>query len=147
MKPRKSTNAGAEPLTPPRYVAALVFVAFLNALCYPLITIGLGYAPHLSFAILWALVAGSTLALVAALLGRPVPRDRRFAVRLGSVGSVRSADCGSHVLTDGHHEFKRRTPAASDDAILTAMERGRVPHEVVADRLFVHDRPERAAKV
>lgn len=70
----------------PRHLVALVFVAFLNALCYPLITVGLGYAPHLSFATLRALVAGSALALLAALLGRPMPRGLRTWFGLAAIG-------------------------------------------------------------
>ncbi|HEX8012292.1 MAG TPA: DMT family transporter, partial [Casimicrobiaceae bacterium] len=72
--------------TPPRYAAALVLVAFLFASCYPLITIGLGDAPPLSFAILRALVAGSALALVAALLRRPLPRGWRIWLGLAAIG-------------------------------------------------------------
>jgi len=53
---------------------ALVFVAFLWASCYPLITIGLHFAPPLSFAALRALIAGAALALIAAVGRRPMPR-------------------------------------------------------------------------
>lgn len=70
----------------PQYLVALVFVAFLNALCYPLITVGLGYAPHLSFATLRAFVAGSALALVAVLLRRPMPRGLGTWFGLAAIG-------------------------------------------------------------
>jgi drug/metabolite transporter (DMT)-like permease len=65
---------------------ALVFVAFLNALCFPLITTGIGFAPHLSFATLRALVAGLALALLAAVLRRPVPRGFRTWLALATIG-------------------------------------------------------------
>lgn len=69
-----------------RDVLALLFVMVLSALCYPLITLGLGFAPHLSFAALRALVAGSALALIAWLLRRPVPRSLRIWAVLGAIG-------------------------------------------------------------
>lgn len=67
-------------------VPALVLVAVLNALCYPLITVGLSYAPHLSFAALRALAAGLSLAMVAIALRRPLPRDFRSWVMLAAIG-------------------------------------------------------------
>lgn len=65
---------------------ALVFVAVLWASCYPLITIGLRFAPPLSFATLRALVSGAALALIAALLRRPVPRGIRTWLALAATG-------------------------------------------------------------
>ncbi len=56
----------------PRILAALVMV--LWASCYPLITLGLDYAPHLTFAVLRALLAGGVLLGVAALRRAPWPR-------------------------------------------------------------------------
>lgn len=47
----------------------------LWASCYPLITIGLESAPHLTFAVLRAVIAGLTLVGCAALLRQPLPRD------------------------------------------------------------------------
>lgn len=67
-------------------ISALVLVAFLNALCYPLITVGLSYAPHLSFAALRAFAAGLALAMVAIALRRPLPQDFRSWIILGSIG-------------------------------------------------------------
>lgn len=67
-------------------VPALVLVAFLNALCYPLITVGLSYAPHLSFAALRAFAAGLSLAMVAIALRRPLPQDFRSWIMLGAIG-------------------------------------------------------------
>jgi drug/metabolite transporter (DMT)-like permease len=65
---------------------ALLCVAFLNALCYPLITVGLRFAPHLSFAALRALLAGSALALMAALLRRPIPRGWSTWLGFAAIG-------------------------------------------------------------
>ena len=56
----------------PRILAALVMV--LWASCYPLITLGLDYAPHLTFAALRAILAGSILIGVAALRRAAWPR-------------------------------------------------------------------------
>ena len=49
----------------PRILAALVMV--LWAFCYPLIALGLEYAPHLTFATLRAVLAGGVLLIVAML--------------------------------------------------------------------------------
>jgi len=46
----------------------------LWALCFPLIVIGMPFAPHLSFAALRALIAGATLISIAIILKRPMPR-------------------------------------------------------------------------
>lgn len=70
--PARNTAAGGFALV--RDVFMLLVVAALWATCYPLITVGLKYAPPFHFAALRALVAGSALALVAALLRRPMPR-------------------------------------------------------------------------
>ncbi|MBI1220932.1 MAG: EamA family transporter [Rhodobacteraceae bacterium] len=77
--------------TPPRAIrgrdaAVLFLVAFLAALCYPLITVGLKFAPPFSFAALRALIAGSTLALAAWFFRRPVPRSLRTWIALAVVG-------------------------------------------------------------
>lgn len=56
----------------PRLSAA--FVMLLWASCYPLIAIGLAFAPHLSFAALRAVAAGIALLLVAFCLREPFPR-------------------------------------------------------------------------
>jgi drug/metabolite transporter (DMT)-like permease len=69
-----------------RLALALIFVMLLNASCYPLITIGLKSAPHLSFATLRAFIAGLALALVAALLRCPVPRALTTWLGLGAIG-------------------------------------------------------------
>lgn len=69
-----------------RNTLALTFFAFLDALCYPLIAIGLGDAPHLTFAFLRAALAGCTLALVAALLRRPMPKGLGTWFGLATIG-------------------------------------------------------------
>lgn len=85
-----STAQGARILarraTPLQVTLGLVLVAFLNALCFPLITTGLGFAPHLVFATLRALIAGTALALLAALLRRPLPRGFRIWFTLALIG-------------------------------------------------------------
>jgi drug/metabolite transporter (DMT)-like permease len=69
-----------------RFSFALTFFAFLDALCYPLITIGLGDAPHLTFAFLRAVLAGSLLGLVAVLLRRPLPQGVGTWFGLAGIG-------------------------------------------------------------
>ncbi len=48
-------------------------VMALWAACFPLITLGLGSAPHLAFASMRAVLAGTCLLGVGSLLGRPMP--------------------------------------------------------------------------
>lgn len=54
----------------------LVFVMFLWAICFPLITIGFDYAPHLSFAAVRAFIAGGALLALGVVLRRPLPRGK-----------------------------------------------------------------------
>lgn len=85
MQSNLSAEHESTPATP-WLVPILIFVALLNALCFPLITFGLAYAPHLSFAALRAFVAGLSLAMVAIALRRPLPRDFRTWITLGAIG-------------------------------------------------------------
>ncbi|MEH6412026.1 MAG: DMT family transporter, partial [Hyphomonas sp.] len=55
----------------PRLLAAFVMV--LWASCYPLITLGLDDAPHLTFAALRAVIAGTVLIAAAGLKRAPLP--------------------------------------------------------------------------
>ncbi|KAA2312216.1 DMT family transporter [Pseudooceanicola sediminis] len=52
----------------------IVAAMLLWAACYPLITVGIKLAPHLSFATLRAVIAGLALVGLAYLLRRPLPR-------------------------------------------------------------------------
>lgn len=70
----------------PRWTLSLTLFAFLDALCYPLITSGLRDAPHLTFAFLRAVIAGSLVALAAVVLGRPMPRGIRTWLGLAGIG-------------------------------------------------------------
>ncbi len=54
----------------------VVTVMALWAACFPLITPGLALAPHLTFATMRALIAGSALVGTALALGRPMPTGR-----------------------------------------------------------------------
>lgn len=58
----------------------------LWAICFPLITAGFAFAPHLTFATLRAFLAGAALVAVGLALGRPVPRGVRVWVILVFVG-------------------------------------------------------------
>jgi len=64
----------------------IVTVMFLWAICFPLITAGFAYAPHLTFAALRAALAGAALIGLGVALGRPWPRGRRVWVMLVFVG-------------------------------------------------------------
>ena len=51
----------------------LVVIMALWAGCFPLITLGIGSAPHLAFASMRAVLAGACLLALGGLLGRPSP--------------------------------------------------------------------------
>lgn len=59
-------------------VASLLAVATLTALCYPLLSVGLTYAPAFQFAALRAGLGGIALLLLALVLRRPFPRTLRL---------------------------------------------------------------------
>lgn len=59
---------------------------FLWAICFPLITAGIPFAPHITFATIRALLAGSALITLALILGRPMPKGSRTWVILVFVG-------------------------------------------------------------
>jgi len=64
----------------------LLAVMALWASCFPLITIGLGLAPHLAFAAMRAVLAGLCLLLLGVLSGRPAPRSLRSWALIALVG-------------------------------------------------------------
>jgi drug/metabolite transporter (DMT)-like permease len=64
----------------------LIVVMLLWAVCFPLITVGIAYAPHLTFAAMRGTIAGVALLLVAVALGRPPPRSIRTWGMLALVG-------------------------------------------------------------
>jgi drug/metabolite transporter (DMT)-like permease len=70
----------------PGTVAQLALISFLWALCFPLIAVGLGSAPPLTFGGMRALLAGAVLLALVLVLGRPLPRDWRIWLALGLVG-------------------------------------------------------------
>ncbi len=64
----------------------IILVMFLWAICFPLITAGFVYAPHLTFAALRAFLAGAALIVTGLALGRPWPRGRYVWTMLAFVG-------------------------------------------------------------
>jgi len=64
----------------------IILAMFLWAICFPFITIGIAYAPHLSFAALRAVLAGLVLLGIALALRRPFPRGSKIWVSLAIVG-------------------------------------------------------------
>ncbi len=70
----------------PTVITKIVLAMFLWAACFPLITAGLQYSPHLTFATMRAVLAGATLVGLAMILRRPFPRGWRTWLTLGIVG-------------------------------------------------------------
>lgn len=64
----------------------IVIVMFLWAICFPLISMGLPLAPHLSFATMRAVIAGCFLVFLALCLKRPMPQSWANWWRLSVVG-------------------------------------------------------------
>jgi len=64
----------------------IILAMFLWAICFPFITIGIAYAPHLSFAALRAVLAGLVLLGIALALRRSFPRGPKIWVSLAIVG-------------------------------------------------------------
>jgi drug/metabolite transporter (DMT)-like permease len=60
-----------------RDLLRLLLVMLLWAACFPLITLGLDLAPHITFAALRAVLAGASVLILAALLRRSPPRGLR----------------------------------------------------------------------
>jgi drug/metabolite transporter (DMT)-like permease len=85
-----------------KVVLQIMFVMVLWAICFPLITVGITWAPHLSFAALRAFIAGAALLVLALVLRRPLPRGRRVwgllmlaglgATSLGFLGMFHAAE-------------------------------------------------------
>ncbi len=67
-------------------IAQIILAMFLWATCFPLLTIGIQYSPHLTFATLRAILAGSTLIALALALHQPFPRERRIWIMLTVIG-------------------------------------------------------------
>ena len=67
-------------------ISKIVLVMFLWAVCFPLITAGSLYAPHLTFAALRAFLAGAALIGLGLALRRPWPRGGRVWITLIGVG-------------------------------------------------------------
>lgn len=67
-------------------IAQIILVMLLWAACFPLITAGIEFAPHLTFAALRAILAGLTLTALALALRRPLPKERRVWALIAIVG-------------------------------------------------------------
>lgn len=83
-------------------VLQIILVMILWAVCFPLISAGIEYSPHLTFAALRALLAGVALVALAVGLGRPAPKGMRIwrilifvglgATSLGFLGMFHAAE-------------------------------------------------------
>ncbi|MEP0322638.1 DMT family transporter [Bauldia litoralis] len=67
-------------------IAKIILVMLLWAACFPLITAGIEYAPHLTFAAGRALLAGLTLTALALVLRRPLPKGAGHWTMVAIVG-------------------------------------------------------------
>jgi drug/metabolite transporter (DMT)-like permease len=70
----------------PVSISKIIAAMLLWAACFPLITIGITLAPHLSFATLRAAIAGLVLVGLARALRRPWPRGLRVWATLSVMG-------------------------------------------------------------
>ena len=64
----------------------IVLVMFLWAICFPLITMGLPFAPPLTFAAIRAFIAGAALLVIALFLRRAQPKGLKIWLMLTFVG-------------------------------------------------------------
>ena len=67
-------------------IAQIILVMLLWATCFPLITAGIEFAPHLTFAALRAILAGLTLTALALALRRPLPKEGRVWAMVAIIG-------------------------------------------------------------
>ncbi len=67
-------------------ILQIVLAMLLWAACFPLITLGIEYAPHLTFAAMRAVLAGVVLTSIAVALRRPLPKNPRLWMLLSIVG-------------------------------------------------------------
>jgi len=64
----------------------IVAVMLLWASCFPLVTIGIEYAPHLTFAAMRAAIAGIALLILASVMGQHFPRNLSTWCKISAVG-------------------------------------------------------------
>lgn len=64
----------------------IVVVMLLWASCFPLVTIGIEYAPHLTFAAMRATIAGVALLILAFVMGQHFPRNLSTWCKISAVG-------------------------------------------------------------
>lgn len=67
-------------------LAKILLVMVLWASCFPLITIGITYSPHITFAALRAFIAGIPLVLIALYLGKSFPNSLRSWLLIAVIG-------------------------------------------------------------
>jgi drug/metabolite transporter (DMT)-like permease len=67
-------------------IAKIIVVMLLWAICFPLISAGIVFSPHLSFAALRAAIAGAALIILAFALRRPLPKSSREWIVIVFIG-------------------------------------------------------------
>lgn len=69
-----------------RNIAPIILVMLLWSSCYPLITVGIEYSPHLTFAAMRASLAGIVLLIAAIAMGHAMPKGKRVWCKLSVIG-------------------------------------------------------------
>ncbi|WP_437656825.1 DMT family transporter [Sorangium sp. So ce1182] len=102
-------------------MVVLLTIMLLWALCFPLITTGVRYAPPLHMAAMRAALAGSSLVLLGALLGRPRPerRDWGFILVIGIMQTT--VGFAGMFLSGGHIGPGLATVLASTQPLMAAV--------------------------
>ncbi len=120
-----------------RTVAGMVLVAFLWAICFPFIVVGLPDAPPLLFAALRALLAGLCLILIAVGKGRRISFSPRRFLMLTVIGfSYTGMGLGGMFLGAGKLGPGLATVLANAQPLFAAVLALFIFREVVTGRVF-----------
>lgn len=98
-----------------------VTVALLWALCYPLITTAVRYAPPLHIGALRAVIAGFSLVILGVALGRPNPRNREWLAVVGIGAFSTSMGFAGMFLAGGRISPGIATVIANTQPLLAAV--------------------------
>lgn len=122
---------------PMRTVAGMILVAFLWAICFPFIVVGLPDAPPLLFAALRAFLAGLSLVLIAIRQGSRVSYSPRQWMMLTVIGlSYTGMGLGGMFLGAGKLGPGMATVLANSQPLFAAVISVFVIREVITRRMF-----------
>ena len=120
-----------------RTVAGMVLVAFLWAICFPFIVVGLPDAPPLLFAALRAFLAGACLILIAVYTGTRVSYSPRQLLVLAVIGfSYTGVGLGGMFLGAGNLGPGIATVLANAQPLFAAVLAVFIINEVITGRIF-----------